>query len=72
MRFAFIPFYLFWSLLIITQWTLLANGQPRLPAKSLGESPSRTSVDLEQDLQKIALLLQDMTARHPVDAEWEC
>ena len=65
MRFAFIPFYLFWSLLIIT------HGHPSIPAKSLGESPPRTSVDQERDLLEVVLLLQDMTARHHDDAEWE-
>jgi hypothetical protein len=69
-RFAFIPFYLFCSLLIITS-RALREGSSRLPAKSLGDSPSRTSVDQERDRLEVIPLLQDITARHHDDAEWE-
>jgi hypothetical protein len=37
----------------------------------LGESPPRTWVDQERDLLEVVPLLQDMTARHHDDAEWE-
>jgi hypothetical protein len=69
-RFAFIPLYLFWSVLIITSMAL-REGSSRLPAKSLGDSPSRTSVDQERDRLEVMPLLQDITARHHDDAEWE-
>jgi hypothetical protein len=58
-RFAFIPFYLFWSVLLITSMAL-REGSSRLPAKSLGDSPSRTSVDQERDRLEVMPLLQDI------------